>query len=63
MPVITIELGTLTKEQKEQLVESFVTSASEILNIPQEAFVTLIKENSFDNVGNGTKTLTNLYSK
>ena len=59
MPVITIEGGKITKEQKEQLVKEVVTSASKILNIPEQAFVTLIKENDFDNIGNGTELLSN----
>ena len=59
MPVITIESPKVTKEQKEQLVREFVTSASKILNIPQQAFVTIIKENDFDNIGNGTELLSN----
>lgn len=59
MPVITIEGPKITKEQKEQLVSEFVTSASKILNIPKQAFVTLIRENELDNVGSGTQLLSN----
>lgn len=59
MPVITIEGPKITKEQKEQLVSEFVTSASKILNIPQQAFVTLIRENELDNIGSGTQLLSN----
>lgn len=54
MPVITLEGPKMTKEQKTKLVEGFVINASEILNIPKQAFVTIIKENSFENIGNGT---------
>ena len=57
MPVITIDLGKASKEQKAELVKAFVSRASEILNIPEQAFVTLIRENSFDNIGNGTVLL------
>ncbi|MFL0197137.1 4-oxalocrotonate tautomerase DmpI [Clostridium sp. WILCCON 0269] len=59
MPVITIEGPKITKEQKEQLVSEFVTSASKILNIPHQAFVTIIKENEPDNIGTGTQLLSN----
>lgn len=59
MPVITIESPKITKEQKEQLVKEFVTSASKILNIPEQAFVTLIRENELENIGNGTQLLSN----
>lgn len=61
MPVITIECGSLTKEQKTSLVKEFASKASEILNIPEQAFVTIIKENAFDNIGNGTQLLSDIY--
>lgn len=57
MPVITIEASTMSKEKKAELVKEMVTSASRILGIPEEAFVTLIRENDFDNIGNGTQLL------
>lgn len=57
MPVITLEVGKTSKEQKAELVKELVSKASEILNIPEQAFVTLIKENDFDNIGNGTELL------
>lgn len=55
MPLITIEIGPVTKEQKAALVKELVTKASEITHAPEESFLTIIKENSFDNVGNGTR--------
>lgn len=57
MPVITIEASTMSKEKKAALVKEMVTAASRILEIPEEAFVTLIRENEFDNIGNGTQLL------
>ncbi|MBB6216065.1 4-oxalocrotonate tautomerase [Anaerosolibacter carboniphilus] len=57
MPVITLDGPKLTKEQKAQLVKEFVTKASEILNLPEQAFVTIVRENDFDNIGNGTTLL------
>lgn len=57
MPVITLDGPKMTKEQKALLVKEFATKASEILNIPEQAFVTIIKENDFDNIGNGTELL------
>ena len=63
MPVITLEVGKVSKEQKEELVKELVSKASEILKIPEQAFVTLIKENDFDNIGNGTELLSNKYGK
>lgn len=57
MPLIKIEGPKITKEQKEQLVSELVTSASKILNIPEQAFVTLIKENKLESIGSGTQLL------
>ncbi len=61
MPVITVEAGKMTKEQKATLVKELVSKASETLNIPEQAFVTLIRENEMDNIGNGTKLLSDLH--
>jgi 4-oxalocrotonate tautomerase len=57
MPVITIEAGKMNKEQKASLVKELVAISSDILRIPAEAFVTIIKENEMDNIGNGTQLL------
>lgn len=57
MPLITLELGQITKEQKAALVRELVAKASEITHIPEQAFMTIIRENSMDNVGNGTMLL------
>ncbi len=61
MPVISLEIGKVSKEVKAQLVAEISKKASEILNIPQQAFVTIIKENDFDNIGNGGKLLSDLH--
>ncbi len=53
MPIITIEAGTMDKQQKERLIAEFTKTASSVLNIPEQAFVVLIKENNLDNVGSG----------
>lgn len=57
MPVITIDGGKMTKEQKAALVRELVSAASEILNIPEQAFTTIIRENDFDNIGSGKMLL------
>jgi len=57
MPVITIDAGKMSKEQKATLVKELATKASETLNIPVEAFVTIIRENDMDNIGSGTQLL------
>jgi 4-oxalocrotonate tautomerase len=63
MPVITVELGKLDKESKKLLVKELVKKAAEITKIPEQAFVTLIKENEYDNIGNGTRTLADIIEK
>lgn len=57
MPVITLEAGKLNKEQKSKLVKEFTTSAANIMNVPEEAFIVLIKESERENIGFGGKLL------
>jgi 4-oxalocrotonate tautomerase len=57
MPVITLEAGKLNKEQKGQLVKGFTATASKVMNVPEQAFIVLIKENEQDNVGVGGQLL------
>ena len=57
MPVITVEAARMSKEKKAELVEKMVSVASEVMGIPEEAYVTIIKENEFDNIGNGKQLL------
>lgn len=57
MPVITIEAAKLTKEQKRKLVKELTTSASDIMNIPEQSFFVFIKENEIDNIGVAGKLL------
>ncbi|GAB6154376.1 hypothetical protein JCM17380_31260 [Desulfosporosinus burensis] len=44
MPVIMIEAGKMSIEQKAKLVKELTSKASEILNIPVDAFVTINKK-------------------
>ena len=53
MPVITIDAPKLTKEQKAELVKSFAEKASEVMDLPVEAMVILIREVDAENVGVG----------
>jgi len=53
MPVITIEGPKMNKEQKAQLVKSFSESAAEIMGLPVEAMVIIIRETDPENVGVG----------
>ena len=53
MPVITIEGPVLTLEKKEKLVKEITELASEIMNIPKDVYVVFIKENPYENMGQG----------
>ena len=55
MPLITVDIGPISKEQKAALVQELVTKASEITGAPVQSFLTLIKENPYENVGVGTQ--------
>jgi len=57
MPYITIESGALSDEQKETLIRRLTEVSSEIMNVPQEFFVTTIKELPDKNFGIGGKTI------
>ncbi|MEG3069806.1 MAG: 4-oxalocrotonate tautomerase [Peptococcaceae bacterium] len=57
MPLITLEAGRMDKNQKDQLITEFTRVASDILNIPPDAFVVYLKENEPDNIGVGGKPL------
>lgn len=57
MPYITVESGALSDEQKEKLIRRLTEVSSEIMNVPQEFFVTTIKEVSDKNFGIGGKTI------
>ena len=57
MPYIKIESGTLSDEQKEKLIKRLTEVSSEIMEVPQEFFVTTIKEVPDKNFGIGGKTI------
>ena len=57
MPYITIESGALSNKQKELLIKRLTEVSSEIMKVPQEFFVTTIKELPDKNFGIGGKTI------
>ena len=57
MPYITVESGVLTDAQKEELIKQLTEISSEIMKIPQEFFVTTIKEVPDKNFGIGGKSI------
>ena len=60
MPYITVESGTLSDKQKEELIKRLTEVSSEIMEVPQEFFVTTIKEVPDINFGIGGKTIDKL---
>jgi 4-oxalocrotonate tautomerase len=63
MPTITIDAGKMDRDQKLRLVQGFVTVASEVLNIPEQAFTTIIRENDPQNIGVGKELLADRHAK
>lgn len=57
MPYITVECGVLSNEQKELLIKKLTEISSEIMKVPEEFFVTNIKELPDKNFGIGGKTI------
>lgn len=57
MPYITVEGGSLSDEQKEQLIKRLTEVSSEIMEVPPEFFITTIKELPDKNIGIGGKTI------
>ena len=53
----TVESGVLSDTQKEELIKRLTEISSEIMKIPQEFFVTTIKEVPDKNFGIGGKTI------
>lgn len=60
MPYITVESGTLSDDQKEELIKQLTEISSGIMKVPQEFFVMTIKEVPDKNFGIGGKTIDKL---
>jgi 4-oxalocrotonate tautomerase len=53
MPVIQVEISTLTKEKKKEIIEKVTETMSEVTNIPKQAFTVYINEHDPDSIGVG----------
>ena len=53
MPVITMEGPFLPLNKKETLIKEFTKIAADITGISTDAFVVFIKENPYENMGQG----------
>jgi 4-oxalocrotonate tautomerase len=63
MPVITLEGGKLSKEQKRDLVHRFTAVAAEVTNIPPKFFSVLIREQEDANLGFAGETVEELKAR
>jgi 4-oxalocrotonate tautomerase len=57
MPIITVEAGQITSNQKKELISKITQLASEIMQIPPEYFMVTINELPDENIGIGGKTI------
>ena len=57
MPVITLEGGKLSREQKRELIHRFTAVATEVTKIPPQFFSVLIREQEDANLGFGGETV------
>lgn len=57
MPVIKVECSTMDIETKEKLIKCLTQTASNIMGIPEAAYVVLLNEMSSDNIGVGGEML------
>ena len=60
MPIITLEMGPLSTEQKEKLITVFTRDVCEVTGMPPEAMIVLIHELSRDNMGVGGHQLSKM---
>ncbi len=57
MPVISLEIGKLSVEQKAELISELSRTAANITSIPLSAFTVVINELEDDNIGIGGKAI------
>ncbi|MDC7235249.1 MAG: tautomerase family protein [Spirochaetales bacterium] len=63
MPSIIMEAGTVSKENKVELIKRLTATAAEITSIPESSFTVLIKENPRENWGMGGVPLDEIMKK
>lgn len=57
MPVIRVDCSDMDIVQKEKLIKSLTKTASDIMGIPEAAYVVLLNEMNKDNIGVGGEML------
>jgi 4-oxalocrotonate tautomerase len=60
MPVITVDISTMTTEKKAELVKELTVKASEVTKIPEEKFIVLVNEMPRENIGIGGRLLSEI---
>ena len=58
MPTIQFDGPELTRDKKQELVIKLTQATKEVLSIPEEHIMMIIRENSTDNIGTHGKLLT-----
>ena len=53
MPVITLDVTPLSKEQKEKLSKEITDLASEVMNLPKQTIYIYFREFELENIGVG----------
>lgn len=62
MPVITMEVGNLTREQKKDLIKGFTEVAVEVTGIPKQYLIVVVREWPDDNLGIDGRTVKEIKS-
>jgi 4-oxalocrotonate tautomerase len=57
MPVITIQCGKISKDQKKEIIEEFTKKAVDIMQIPSKYFSVMISEYDDENIGHAGVTI------
>ncbi|QXE92767.1 4-oxalocrotonate tautomerase DmpI [Geomonas subterranea] len=63
MPVIVFEGGTMETEMKRTLIRRLTETAAEVTAIPAAAFVTVIHEQPYQNLGLGGETVADIKAR
>lgn len=63
MPVITVDSGKLTREQKRDLIKVFTEKMEELTHAPAKFTTVIIRENEDENLGVGGETVEEIKAK
>ena len=63
MPVIVFEGGKMETETKRTLIRRLTETAAEVTAIPAAAFVTLVHEQPYENLGVGGETVADIKAR